>query len=304
MAQAVMQTGTAAGAQVKTTAMNNASAQSIANANRRENARTFNLSYILDNRKADEEERYQGALNANATRVTDYQYGAVDREDQKAAGIVKAHMMELQGELDGLDKNDPYSDAKRKYLESRLAALRGKAQDAFSNPGQGAGLGATIRHLDSRDLTQFIRPRLPRTDPINITGVDPDRLRINGKFNQYTPLHGGVQPAINAESPPSEVYNPQLGINIPVKPVMSAEVNPPTPSTVPSAKTPQNPFMVSPFMSPANPANGQPRIPSIQQPRHSPLLPETGTNTKSVFPRFRPAGADGTERKRYRPHSL
>lgn len=155
MAQAVMQSGTSAGAQVKTTAMRNASDQSIANANRREEARKFNLGYILDNRKADEQERYQGAFNANATRTQDYVEGAVSRGDAEAAGEVKARMLALQNQLNRLDKNDPNHKAKAKFLSDQITSLMNSARDAFNTKGQGRGLANKLVDLHPTALSEF-----------------------------------------------------------------------------------------------------------------------------------------------------
>jgi len=128
--------GMSAGAQVKTTAMNNATQIAISDANRWENKRQFNLTNRLYNRNADENERHNMAGEDNANRVTDWNTGgSIDATDRAAAGDVKAQIMEMEMALQGLDKTDPDYAKKAKAITDRISGLRTSAGGAAGTRG-------------------------------------------------------------------------------------------------------------------------------------------------------------------------
>ena len=128
--------GMSAGAQVKTTAMNNSTQMSIADANRWENARQYNLTNKLYNRNASENERHNMAGEANAERVTDWNTGgSIDATDRAAAGDVKAQIMEMELALQGLDKTDKDYLKKAEAITNRINGLRTAATGAGGTRG-------------------------------------------------------------------------------------------------------------------------------------------------------------------------
>lgn len=135
-ANTAVSSGMSAGAQVKTTAMNNATQMSIADANRWENKRQFNLTNKLYNRNADENERHNMAGEDNANRVTDWNTGgSIDATDRAAAGDIKAQIMEMELALQGLDKTDPDYAKKAEAITNRINGLRTAATGAGGTRG-------------------------------------------------------------------------------------------------------------------------------------------------------------------------
>ena len=140
MANTALASGMSAGAQVKTTAMNNATQMAIADANRFENRRQFNLTNRLTNqlynRNASENERHNLATEANADRVTAWNTGgSIDATDKAAAGDVQAQIMEMQMALEGLDKTDPDYDKKAAMISGRIKTLQAGANKAARTRG-------------------------------------------------------------------------------------------------------------------------------------------------------------------------
>jgi len=117
-----------AGAQVKTTAMNNATQMSIADQNRWENARQYNLTNKLYNRNASENERHNMAGEANADRVTSWNTGgSIDATDQVAAGDIKAQITEMEMALGALDPADKDYQKKADAIQKRIASIKSGA---------------------------------------------------------------------------------------------------------------------------------------------------------------------------------
>lgn len=136
MANTALASGMSAGAQVKTTAMNNATQIGIADANRFENRRQFNLTNQLYNRNASENERHNLSTEANADRITAWNTGgSIDATDKAAAGDVQAQIMEMQMALDGLDKSDPDYAKKAEMISGRIKALQAGANKAAGTRG-------------------------------------------------------------------------------------------------------------------------------------------------------------------------
>lgn len=146
-ANTAVSSGMAAGAQVKTTAMNNATQMAIANANRFENQRQFNMTNKLANRNADETQRHNMSVEGNADKVTAWNTGgSMDAEDQKAQGAIKAQITEMEMSLGLLDKNDPKYAEKAAEIQNRIKALRDGAANAMKTRG---GLTAFSTHTAS-----------------------------------------------------------------------------------------------------------------------------------------------------------
>lgn len=142
--------GMSAGAQVKTTAMNNATQMAIADANRFENKRQFNLTNRLYNRNASENERHNLATEGNADRVTDWNTGgAVDSEDKKAQGVINSHIAELQQSLDLLDKNDPKYAEKVAMIKGRIKTIMDGASVSSRTRGGLSGFATGVSKMYS-----------------------------------------------------------------------------------------------------------------------------------------------------------
>ena len=137
--------GMSAGAQVKTTAMNNATQMAIADANRFENSRQFNLTNKLYNRNASENERHNLAAEANADRVTAWNTGGQQEAgDREATGVITAHITDLETTLNSLDKSDPAYDKKAQYLRDRIKAIRDQGNKAAGSRGGLSGIAKGI----------------------------------------------------------------------------------------------------------------------------------------------------------------
>ncbi len=144
-ANTAVSSGMSAGAQVKTTAMNNATQMAIADANRFENKRQFNLTNQLNNRNASESERHNLAVEGNADRVTAWNTGGQQAAgDEEAKGVISAHINDLTTTLNSLDKNDPAYEKKAQYLRDRIKSIQDGGNKAAGTRGGLSGFAKGI----------------------------------------------------------------------------------------------------------------------------------------------------------------
>ena len=145
VANTALSSGMSAGAQVKTTAMNNATQIGIADANRQQANRHFTLSHALQNRQQSEVERnnmatneYNSGMLANNTTTTKWNAGgmqdaATDQADQAAQGELNALVTQIDTMISTINPNDPDAAAKRAQLEAR----KKQYMDGFKGAGRG-----------------------------------------------------------------------------------------------------------------------------------------------------------------------
>lgn len=171
MANTALASGMSAGAQVKTTAMNNATQMAIADANRFENRRQFNLSNTLANRIQDDT-----AYNNN--RITDFNtMGVFDQKDREAAGMIEAKIGELTSILNQFDPNsEEYLAIQEEINNLRGTANRGAARGRGGLAGA-AGYGnvdakgnnaMTIRAGSIATLNQSVQPGPTAPAPVPV----------------------------------------------------------------------------------------------------------------------------------------
>lgn len=172
MANTALASGMSAGAQVKTTAMNNATQIGIADANRFQQDRHFKLTNALQNRQQSEVERnnlatnaYNQGMLANTTRTTDFNTGGnVDIADNDAAQQGQTMLTMIDTQIQALDKSDPNYNAQVAALQQRRQAIANQLA-AGKKAGRGGMSG----------VMKVLGPELQRP------------LDRNGK-----PTHGGV----------------------------------------------------------------------------------------------------------------
>jgi hypothetical protein len=146
MANTAVSSGMSAGAQVKTTAMNNATQVGIADANRQQANRHFTLTNALANRQQSEVERnnmatneYNSGMLANNTTTTKWNTGGsaaagVVQDDVAAGGEIAALTSQIDAMIGMLNPNDPNFEARKAQLTKRKQGI----VDGFNNakPGQ------------------------------------------------------------------------------------------------------------------------------------------------------------------------
>ena len=144
--------GMSAGAQVKTTAMNNATQMAIADANRFQQDRHFKLTNAFQNRQQSEVERHNMSSEANADRVTDWNTGGVvDSEDKKAQGLIDSQVSELEMSMNMLDPNDPKYAEKVAMIKGRIKTIRDGAANAAKTRGGLSGYAGGLSRMYGKD---------------------------------------------------------------------------------------------------------------------------------------------------------
>jgi hypothetical protein len=167
MAQAALTSGMSAGAQVKTTAMNNATQVGIADANRFENRRQFGLTNQLANRQQSEIERnnlasnaYNDGMLANTTRTTDFNTGGnVDIADNDAAQQGQTMLTMIDTQIQALDKSDPNYNAQVAALQQRRQSIANQLA-AGKKAGRG-GMTGVMKVLTPEVMRPFGRDGKP-----------------------------------------------------------------------------------------------------------------------------------------------
>lgn len=150
MANTALASGMSAGAQVKTTAMNNSTQMAIADANRFEQRRQFGLTNQLANRQQSEVERnnlatnaYNQGMLANSTRTTDFNTGGnTDIADNEAYQQVEAMVAQIDSHIASLSTSDPNYAAKVAALKARQRQIR-EQMNAARKSGRGGASGAS-----------------------------------------------------------------------------------------------------------------------------------------------------------------
>jgi len=312
--------GMSAGAQVKTTAMNNATQMAIADANRFENQRQFNLTNKLYNRNASENERHNLSTEANADKITAWNTGGQQAAgDEEAKGIISAQINDLTTTLNSLDKNDPSYQKKAQYLRDRIKSIQDGGNKAaqtrgglsgfakglantYAKNGLFEGLGKELTRVGAQGPTPSAKPvaKTPsEISPVAVTSWPSSNgtvisLPSGSNINSFN-LTGGSAPATLSGSVFNMTGTGQTNLTgvttLGGQPVSGPlTIGPSSPATTPPATTP--PATTPPAGTPPAATSGRtffPLTPSAPTPLAPPAA-ASGT-TFSFFPRpaeFRP----------------
>ena len=209
--------GMSAGAQVKTTAMNNATQMAIADANRQQTNRHFTLSHALQNRQQSEVERnnmatneYNAGMLANNTATTKWNAGGqmaavTAQDDNAAAGELASLNTQIDTMIGQLSPNDPNYQGKKEALLRRKKAIN----DGFNSakPGQ--------RSAYVKSMMGILNPEKNRTGVSGTLGkdatvVDDNTKNFPGapKAPAGVPLTDAGKLVFNTPANASGMYNP------------------------------------------------------------------------------------------------
>lgn len=169
-ANTAISSGMSAGAQVKTTAMNNATQIGIADANRFQQGKQFMLSHALATKT-------QADAASNAERMTDWTtYGQFVQKDTEAAGSIEAKIGELTTTLNQLPKDSEQYLAVLEEIENLRATANRAAGRGVGGLSGAAGYGGvdkngnnpmTQRGIQIATLNQALTPSAPAPAPVS-----------------------------------------------------------------------------------------------------------------------------------------
>ena len=195
--------GMSAGAQVKTTAMNNNTQIAISDANRQQANRHFTLSHALQKRQQSEIERnnmatneYNSGMLANSTTTTKWNTGgqmdaATDQADQAAQGELNALVTQIDTMISQIHPNDPDAAAKKAQLEAR--------KKQYIEGFKGAGRGQKASYI--KGVMGMLNVPKNSSGVIGTLGTDLGNIPKGNKAYAPKPEAPALQPGDPGWSP-------------------------------------------------------------------------------------------------------